>query len=60
MPGTRYNLIAKANWNWLSPAYRGLDADLEAVEAAVAAGGGGTGSEPPVTDLTTVYNTAKA
>ena len=62
MPGTRYNLIAKANWNWLGPAYKGLDADLEAVEAAVAAGGGtgGGGGEPTVTDLTTVYNTAKA
>ena len=61
MPGTRYNLIAKANWNWLGPAYKGLDADLAEVEAAVASGGGtGGGGEPTVTDLTTVYNTAKA
>ena len=61
MPGTRYNLIQKAFWQYLGPAYKGLDADLDAVEAAVAAGGGtGGGGEPTVTDLTTVYNEAKA
>ena len=60
MAGSRYNLIQKAFWQYLGPAYRGLDADLEAVESAVAAGGGTGGGEPTVTDLTTVYNTAKA
>ena len=55
MAGSRYNLIQKSLWQWLGPAYRGLDADVAALEAA--AGGGG---EPAVTDLTTVYNTAKA
>ena len=56
MAGSRYNLIQKAFWQCLGPALKGLDDDLEAVETAVAAGGG----EPTVTDLTTVYNTAKA
>ena len=56
MPGSRYTLIQKPYWQRLGPAYRGLDADLEAVESAVADGGG----EPTVTDLTTVYNAAKA
>lgn len=61
MAGSRYNLIQKAFWQYLGPAFKGLDADLEAVETAVAAGGGtGGGGEPTVTDLTTVYNTAKA
>ena len=57
MPGTRYNLIAKANWNWLGPAYKGLDADLAEVEAAVASGG--TPADIS-TDLTAVYTAAKA
>ena len=50
MPGTRYNLIAKANWNWLGPAYKGLDADLAEVEAAVASGGGTGGGGVLVVD----------
>ena len=53
MAGSRYNLVPKGYWDYLGPAYRGLDADVEALEVAVAAGGGG---EPAVTDLTTVYN----
>ena len=57
MAGSRYNLVPKGYWDYLGPAYRGLDADVEALEVAVAAGGGG---EPAVTDLTTVYNAAKA
>ena len=57
MAGSRYNLIPKGYWDYLGPAYRGLDADVEELEVAVAAGGGG---EPAVTDLTTVYNAAKA
>ena len=63
MAGSRYSLIQKAFWQYLGPAYRGLDADLDVVEAAVAAGGGtsgGGGGEPTVNDLTTVYNEAKA
>ena len=44
MAGSRYSLIPKAFWQYLGPAYRGLDADLEAVESAVADGGGGLGS----------------
>ena len=59
MAASRYSLIQKAFWQYLGPAYRGLDADLDAVETAVASGGGG-GGEPTVTDLTTVYNEAKA
>ena len=43
MAGSRYSLIPKAFWQYLGPAYRGLDADLEAVESAVADGGGGGG-----------------
>ena len=39
MAGSRYSLIQKAFWQYLGPAYRGLDADLEAVESAVADGG---------------------
>ena len=48
MAGSRYSLIPKAFWQYLGPAYRGLDADLEAVEAAVAAGGGTGGGGDPV------------
>ena len=40
MAGSRYDLIAQENWQWLGPAYRGIDADLAAVEAAISAGGG--------------------
>ena len=35
MAGSRYSLIPKAFWQYLGPAYSGLDADLEAVESAV-------------------------
>ena len=41
MAGSRYNLVPKGYWDYLGPAYRGLDADVEALEVAVAAGGGG-------------------
>lgn len=41
MAGSRYDLIAQENWAWLGPAYRGIDADLAAVEAAIPAGGVG-------------------
>ena len=50
MAGSRYSLIQKAFWQYLGPAYRGLDADLEAVETAVAAGGGTGGG------TTTTFN----
>ena len=35
MAGSRYDLIPNAFWQWLGPAYRGLDADVTALEAAV-------------------------
>lgn len=50
MAGSRYSLIPKASWQYLGPAYRGLDADLHAVEANVSAGGGGA---PPTYSYTT-------
>ena len=49
MAGSRYSLIPKAFWQYLGPAYRGLDADLDAVETAVASGGGGSASAAGVT-----------
>lgn len=58
MAGSRFNAIAKANWAWLGPAFKGLSDDLDALETSVAAGG--AGGEPTVADLTDVYNTAKA
>ena len=54
MAEQRYQYVPRERWHWLGPAYQGIDADLRALEA-----GGGTG-EPTVTDLTAVYNTAKA
>lgn len=39
MAGSRYNLVPKGYWDYLGPAYRGLDADVEELEVAVAAGG---------------------
>ena len=45
MPGTRYSLIQKAFWQYLGPAYRGLDADLDAVEAALASGSATSGTD---------------
>lgn len=59
----RYAKVAAWNWPYIGPAFQGIDLDLSALEMSVAAlqaGGGGTDGEPPVTDLTTVYNTAKA
>lgn len=59
----RYAKVAAWNWPYIGPAFQGIDMDRSALEMSVAAlqaGGGGTGGEPPVTDLTTVYNTAKA
>lgn len=59
----RYEKVAAWNWPYIGPAFQGIDMDLSALETSVAAlqaGGGGTGGEPTVTDLTTVYNTAKA
>ena len=41
MAGSRFNAIAKANWAWLGPAFKGLSDDLEAVEAGGAGSGGG-------------------
>ena len=35
----RYELIGEESWPWLSPAIRGLDADLKAVEAATSDSG---------------------
>ena len=44
MAGSRYDLVQKSLWQWLGPAYRGLDADLDAVETTLAAGGGSGGA----------------
>lgn len=41
----RYELIGEESWPWLSPAIRGLDADLKIVEAAT--GGSDAGTLPP-------------
>ena len=63
MAGKRYEYTNHVDWPYIGPAFQGIDLDLSALETSVAAlqaGGGGTGGEPPVTDLTTVYNTAKA
>lgn len=38
----RYELIREESWPWLSPAIRGLDADLKAVEAATSSSDAGT------------------
>lgn len=38
----RYELIGEESWPWLSPAIRGLDADLKAVEAATGGSDAGT------------------
>ena len=54
MAEQRYQYVHRDMWPWLGPAFRGIDADLRTLETA---GGGG---EPAVTDLTAVYNTAKA
>ena len=58
MAGSRFNAIPKANWAWLGPAFKGLSDDLDALETSVAAGG--AGGEPTVTDLSAVYQQAKA
>ena len=54
--GKRYEYIAESLLAWIGPAFRGIDADLKNLETS----GGGGGGEPAVTDLTAVYNTAKA
>lgn len=43
MAGSRYQLIQESFWQWLGPAYKGLDADLKAVETTLASGGGAGG-----------------
>ena len=53
MAEQRYLYVPREAWPYLGPAFRGIDADLKTLET----GGGG---EPAVTDLTAVYNTAKA
>ena len=50
----RYQYVPRDMWPWLGPAFKGIDADLRTLET------GGSGSEPTVADLSTVYNTAKA
>ena len=54
MAEQRYQYVPRDTWPWLGPAFRGIDADLRTLETS------GPGGEPAVTDLTTVYNTAKA
>ena len=56
MAEQRYQYVPRDMWPWLGPAFRGVDADLRTLESA----GGGGGGEPPVADLTSIYNTAKA
>ena len=56
MAEQRYQYVPRESWPWLGPAFKGIDADLRTLES----GGGGGGGEPAVTDLTTVYNEAKA
>ena len=56
MAEQRYQYVPRERWHWLGPAYQGIDADLRALEA----GSGGSGGEPAVADLTSIYNTAKA
>ena len=56
----RYEKVAAWNWPYIGPAFVGIDLDLSALETSVAALQAGGGGEPTVTDLTTVYNTAKA
>ena len=59
----RYEKVAAWNWPYIGPAFVGIDLDLTALETSVAdlqASVGNGGGEPSVTDLTTVYNTAKA
>ncbi len=53
MAEQRYLYVPREAWPWIGPALRGIDADLKTLEAS----GGG---ESAVTDLTAVYNTAKA
>ena len=50
MAGSRYSLTPKAFWQYLGPAYRGLDADLSALESGKA----------DKTSLATVAFTGKA
>ena len=57
MAGSRFNLIPRAHWIYLGPAYKGLSDDLDALETSVAEGG--AGGEPTVTDLSAVYQQAK-
>ena len=44
MAGSRYNLVQKPHWQYLGPAYQGLDQDVSAIEDALAAGGGAGGT----------------
>ena len=48
MAAFRYQLIQESFWQWLGPAYKGLDADLKAVETTLASGGGAGGGGDPV------------
>ena len=58
MAGSRFTAISRENWQWLGPAFKGLSDDVDALETSVAEGG--AGGEPPVTDLSAVYQQAKA
>ena len=64
-PPQRYEKVAAWNWPYIGPAFVGIDLDLTALETSVAdlqasVGSGGSGGEPAVADLTSIYNTAKA
>lgn len=54
MTQQRYELIGEEWWPWLSPAIRGLDADLKAVEAA--SGGTAVATASPGDDLQAELN----
>lgn len=40
MAGKRYEYVSQALWAWLGPAFRGIDADLRALEDSAGDGGG--------------------
>ena len=46
MAGQRYELIREEWWPYLSPAIRGIDADLRALESTTSGGGNDAGTLP--------------
>ena len=56
----RFTTFPESWWAYMPKPSKLLSDDLKALEAIVAAGGTPGGTEPTVTDLTSIYNTAKA